>query len=491
MKHFSVLLRTVLVLGGLLATIMTMRAAEAGRAVDLRTAFPAAGARNIPVDTPLRMTFAATPSVGEGKVQVFDAADGSLVATVDVAAKVAVKTIGGLPNFNYTPVIVTERTAEIFLPNSVLAYGKAYTVTVDAAAFVVEGQPSASVAKDAWRFTTKSAPPSAGAARLTVATDGTGDFCTVQGAIDFLPAGNTTPTTIFIRNGTYRELIFWEGKHAITLRGEDRKKTIIAYANNERFNPGGGNPFAGTAPDPAKQPLVGGAIYRRGVLLALRANDLTITNLTIRNTTPYGGSQAEAIILNGSPTARATIREVDLYSFQDTLQINGQAYITQSYIEGDVDFMWGTGPCFFEDCTVRSVRSNAYYTQIRNPGTNRGYVYYRCTFDGTPGVTGNMLSRVAPGRFPHSELVLIDCTLTESVNPIAWQIDGLTRDAPEPAFPDLHFWEFNSRRPDGTPVDTSKRRAASRVLKEPADAELVAKYRDPAFVLGGWNPRAK
>jgi len=36
-----------------------------------------------------------------------------------------------------------------------------------------------------------------------VAADGSGDFATVQGAVDFLPANSTTHTLLAIRNGTY------------------------------------------------------------------------------------------------------------------------------------------------------------------------------------------------------------------------------------------------------------------------------------------------
>ncbi|MEO7414668.1 MAG: pectinesterase family protein [Opitutaceae bacterium] len=457
----------------------------------LRSAFPAAGAKNVNPDTPLRLTFKAPPIVGVGKIQVFDTANNTLIEAIDVAVPVASKTIGGLPDFKYTPVIVTGNVAEIFLKNHALDYGHSYYVTADAGVFKSGAEPSASIqGSEAWRFTTKPVPPAAGATRLTIAADGTGDFSTVQAAIDFIPEGNTTPTTLFIRKGTYRELIFWEGKHAITLLGEDRKQTIIAYANNERFNLAGGNPFAGAAPDPSTQPRVRGNIYRRGVLLVHRANDLAIANLTVRNTTPQGGSQAEAIILNGTPEAHAILKDLDLYSFQDTLQVNGQAYITGCYIEGDVDFIWGTGPCFFEDCIARSVRSRTCYTQIRNRAPNHGYVFYRCTFDGAPGVTGNLLSRVQPSRFPNSEVVLLDCVLGPSVSPIAWQLDGLPQNEPAPSYPDLHYWEFNSRDLAGKPVDASGRLPISRQLTQPADAETLANYRNPEFVLGGWNPKS-
>jgi pectinesterase len=131
------------------------------------------------------------------------------------------------------------------------------------------------------------------------------------------------------------------------------------------------------------------------------------------------------------------------------------------------------------------LRSGAYYTQVRNPPTNHGYVYSHCTFDGAPGVTGNFFSRIAPTRFPASEVVLLDCTLSRAVGPVAWQFQGAGDTSR------IHFWEFNSRDAAGKPIDASKRLAGSRQLQEPADGATIANYRNPAFVLGGdWNPHA-
>lgn len=319
-------------------------------ALNRKSFFPAAGARNICPDTPLRITFATAPALGSsGKIKVFDGADNKLVDSIDVSTRTATKTIGGLDNFKYYPVIISGTEVSIYLKNGALAYNKTYFVTIDAGVFRDRAGGYDGISQPGvWRFTTKTAAPAAGTARLTVASDGTGDFCTVQGALDFIPEGNTRPTTIFLRKGTYSEIVFFSNKHAVTLLGEDRRQTVIAYPNNAVFNSAGGNPFAGTAPNPSAEPRVGGNIYRRGVFLAHGVNDLVIADLTIRNSTPQGSSQAEAIILNGTPSAHAILKEVDLYGYQDTLQINGQAYVSNCYIEGDVDFMWGTGPCFFE-----------------------------------------------------------------------------------------------------------------------------------------------
>jgi len=447
--------------------------------------YPATAAKSVCPDTPLRITFTSAPIVGAGQIQVFDASTDALVESTDVAVPIRSKSIGGLPNFNYYPIIISDRVASIYLSHA-LAYGKTYYIKISPGAFKDAGDhPFAGFNESkAWRFATKAQAPLAGARRITVAADGSKDFATVQGAIDFVPEGNTAPTTIFIHKGTYEGIIFFTAKNNLTILGEDRKQTIIAYANNDRFNHNaGGNPFAPGAAAPGTVPARTGAVYRRGLLLAHRVNDLTIANLTLHNTTPQGGSQAEAIILNGTQTARAIITNVDLYSFQDTLQINGQAYVSNCYLEGDVDFMWGTGPCFFENCHARALRSNAYYTQIRNPATNHGFVYKNCVFDGAPGVSGNFLSRIAPARFPYSEVVLLDCELSDAVGEIAWRLDQSDE------APNIHFWEYKSHNRAAALVDTSRRLAISKQLKLPDDKETIANYGDPKFVLGGqWTP---
>jgi pectin methylesterase-like acyl-CoA thioesterase len=433
------------------------------------TIFPAAGARDVCADTPLRISFSAPPAVGEGKIKVLDASDNSLVQSVDVTAKTATQSIGGLPHYQYYPLIISGNDATIYLSNGSLAYGKSYYVMIDAGAFRNASGPYSGISgRTDWKFSTKAMPPAAGTSKLNVAADGSGDFCTVQGAIDFVPDGNTARTTILLRKGTYIELIYLANKHALTFTGEDRTKSVISYANNAKFNPASDK-----------------ATYHRGVFLAAGCRDLVINNLTIRDTTPRGGTQAEALILNGNTESKAIIANVDLYSFQDTLQFNCQTYICDSYIEGDVDFMWGKGPCFFENCHCYGTRSKAYYTQIRNPETNHGFVYHRCTFDGPDGVTGMYLSRIAPAVYPHSEVVLMDCVVGSAVSPVAWLLNVSAKSTTAPtAAPDVHFWEYNSHAAAGRPVDVSKRLGVSRQLKSPDDAELIADYSKPSFVLG-------
>ena len=56
----------------------------------------------------------------------------------------------------------------------------------------------------------------------------------------------------------------------------------------------------------------------------------------------------------------------------------------------------------------------------------------------------------------------------------------------------VHFWEYHSHDAAGQPVDVSRRLPGSRQLAQPADAELIANYSTPSFVLGhDWNPKLR
>jgi pectin methylesterase-like acyl-CoA thioesterase len=479
----------------LLACAFLVSGLIVGRAsAAVQSMYPVNGAADACTDTQLRLTFDASPTIGTtGKIELFDAANDQLVETIDVAnvarprpratsaataaasaptttptttraarppLPVAQKTVGGTA-FTYYPVRVDGNVAEIEFA-APLAYGKAYYVKIAPGVFKENGEASAGVTDAAaWRFTVRPEPAATGKTRIVVAPDASGDFNTVQGAIDAVPAGNTTPTTIFIKKGHYTDLVNFAGKHALTFLGEDRKQTVLQYANNANFNSGPGD---------------------RGVFNVRDARDLTMANLTVRNLTPINGSQAETILIRGKADARTLITNCDFYSTQDTVQVSGQAYFSDCYIEGTVDFIWGSGAAFFENCTIRAMRTPGYYTQVRNRGDARGFVFYRCTFDGAPGVERNVFARIRPSAYGESECVLIECKLGPAVSPRGFLLEGAV-----PEVPNTRFYEYASTDLDGKSADVSQR-VQSRQLKLPEDAELIKNYSSATWVLGGWTP---
>ncbi|MCS0630786.1 pectinesterase family protein [Telluria mixta] len=477
------------------------------------TQLPPNGATNVNPDTHLVLRFASPPTIGHaGRIRIYDAADDRLVDELDMgipagpteraagpyppylatpyeydgprrsnadtkpgtpsapgvapaAGNYQLTIIGGFTDgFHFHPVIVHGNAATIYPHHDLLRYGKTYYVRIDPGVLTMADGSFEGV-RD-WRFTTKARAPAADARRVTVAADGSGDFDTVQGALDWVPDRHTGRVTVFVKNGDYEEIVYARNKHDVTVRGESREGVRIHYANNEVFNPHppnvGTNELPGTFPS------------RRAAFALDHVHDMVLDNLTIATT---ANGQAEGLLLNGE---RTIVRDVTVEGAGDALQTNGSAYFENIRLTGTGDTILGRGPAYFRHCDITS---RGAFMWIRNTQANHGNVFDRCTFHATGGET--VLARLPDNKgrnYPYAEAVLLDATLT-GIAPEGWgPVDG---DASH-----VRFWEFNSRAADGKPVDVGKRHPASRQLDRDRDADTIAHYRDPAWVLGGWTPHS-
>ncbi len=429
---------------------------------------PANGATSVNVDTPLSITFDRAPVAGiTGRIRIFKAADDTVVDTINLGSSLQQRTVGTNSTlYNFIPVTVSGNTATVYVHGGVLTTGQTYYATIEQSAIVDStGASFTGIAdKNAWRFTTKAAGPG-NATALTVAADGSGDFTTVQGAIDSVPAGNTQRVVITVKKGNYTELVYIGATRPfLTIRGEDRATTIVGYQNNNNLN---------------------GTTATRAAF-GIAANDTILETITIKNPTPQGGSQAEAVFTGA---LRVMLNRVNLLSRQDTLLTNtGTAFITDSYIEGNTDFMWGTAATYFQRCELKALDTGAategYYTQVRNGATSFGNVYVDCKLTAADGVVGRStyyLGRIDPGtgNFPFSQCLYLNCAMGAHISPAGWQLNNATSSAT------VQDWEYKSTDLNGATLNVSKRHASSRQL---SDSEAVL-WRNPAFVLGGWNPQ--
>lgn len=477
--------------------------------------FPRDEAVNVNPDTHLKLTFMEKPVLGEsGRIRIYDAADDRLVDVLDLSVpsgptaptpspsatytpvpyeyvsgnftnantkagtpsgealptsnEYQLTIIGGFTDaFHFYPVIIHDNTATIYPHNNLLEYNKTYYVQIDPGVFTLkEGSFSGITGKNGWRFTTKKAPPASGSDLLVVDADGMGDFSTVQGAMDFIPDSHPGRVTVFVRNGMYEEIVYFRNKTNITILGEDRKRVVIFYENNEIFNPHPVNIKTNEVP--------GTFPSRRAVFASDNSNGIHLSNLTIKNTS-YG--QAEGLLHNGKEFIAS---HVTIIGSGDALQSNGSAYYTDCHIVGDGDTILGRGPAFFNRCELNSYGP---YMWIRNTDASHGNVFVNCLFR-TRGDGNTVLARNPTNggkKYPYSEAVLIDCLLS-GISPVGWgDIGG---DASN-----IRYWEYNSRNlSDGAPVDSGRRHPASRRLTMEKDAAIIADYRNPAYVLGGWVP---
>jgi pectin methylesterase-like acyl-CoA thioesterase len=488
-----------------------------GSSTKAQTLFPRDGATMVNPDVQLKLTFKSAPRIGtSGRIRILEASTGAVVDTLDMnippgptrpvdpairaknylafpypyARKTrptnrntkpgtpsagAVPTsdqyqltiIGGFTDgFHFYPITVDGNTATIHPHHDLLEYGKSYYVEIDADVLQVDNNEFKGIASNTWRFTTKplSKAPRPNTKSLIVSADGTGDFNTVQAALDFVPDHLKRRTTVNIRNGLYEEIVYARNKENITLIGESREKTIVRYANNEVFNPHPAN--IRTNPEPGTFPS------RRAAVAIDNCNDIHIVNMTLQ-TTAFG--QAEGLLITGE---RNILSNVTVIGSGDALQANGRIYMVDSTIDGAGDTILGRGTLFCERCTIKS---SSVMMWPRNHENVHGNVFKNSTFIGTRAPTTIARSpRNERFTYPYAEVVLLNSTLN-NIAPEGWS------DADRGG--SVRFWEYNSRNPDGSPVDVSKRVPWSRQLDRVKDAKLIADYSRPSFVLAGWEPK--
>jgi pectin methylesterase-like acyl-CoA thioesterase len=149
---------------------------------------------------------------------------------------------------------------------------------------------------------------------------------------------------------------------------------------------------------------------------------------------------------------------------------NCTAFVTDSYLEGDTDFMWGQASVYFQRCELKAVNPG-FYVQARNPQTSKGFVYVDCKLTGTAAAAGTFLARAdpTPGNFPYSQVVYINCAMDTHIPAAGWKLDNATTSST------VQFWEYKSTDLNGALLDVSSRLSSSKQI----DAATAVQYRDP------------
>jgi len=417
--------------------------------------FPPPNGQNLCPDPPLKITFSGAPTLGSsGRIRVFNSG-GTSVATVDMAAASVSQTIGGMAFTVSRPVYVDGNTVSVTLPPKALAYGMTYYVNVESGAITAPGGAFSITDTSTWRFTTMAAAPS-DRSTLSVALNGAGSFCSVQGAFDLIPANNTAAVTVTVGTGIYHEIIYLSRKSTITLQGQDRNGTVISGTNNNNLNP---------------------STRGRALFGVDNVSNMVFRNLTIKNLTPQGGSQAEALRLGACD--RCVVRDATIISLQDTLLWDGKIYANNCLIQGNVDFIWGGGAAYFVNSEIRTIGRAGYIVQARNPASTYGYVFVDSKITADSGITGNVLARIDAGVYPASHVAYINCQMSGAISSAGWLVTGSATSS-------LRFWEYKSVDASGNAINVGSRLSGSRQL---SDSE-AAMMRDPSVVLAGWTPPA-
>lgn len=287
-------------------------------------------------------------------------------------------------------------------------YSKIILLTIYSLSFTIIYAQQTST-DTAWKlkYYKKDTIPPAYPKYLTVAQDGSGDYTTIQGAVNAVRDLSQEPVTIFIKKGIYPEkLIIPSWKEKISLVGEDKENTIITnndYSGKE--NPGGKDAFGRSK----------FSTYTSYTVL-VQGNDFTAENLTIENTAGRVG-QAVALHIEAD---RCVIKNCKLLGKQDTLYVataNSRQYYKDCYIEGTTDFIFGEATVVFENCTIKSLTNSYITAAATSPQQKYGFVFLNCHLIAAADVTKIYLGR--PWR-PYAKTVFINTKMDSPVAPAGW-----------------------------------------------------------------------
>jgi pectinesterase len=294
---------------------------------------------------------------------------------------------------------------------------------------------------------------------LTVAADVSGDFKTVQAAIDALPEHATTRVTIYLKPGIYKErLLFPKEKPFVTLLGDDAAKTVITF-NNTHNTLGPDGKILSTS---------------KSASVFIYGSDFLAKNVTFENSAgPVG--QALAINIYGD---RAIFLNCRFLGWQDTVMTNrNRQYFRDCYISGHVDFIFGAATVFFENCEIHCRNKGSITAASTTQPAPYGYVFDHCKITSEAPAGSVVLGR--PWR-PYGATIFLDTEMADCIKPEGWDDWG------EANQKTARYAEYNSSGPGAAP---DKRAAWTRQL----DAD-EAKAITIESVLAGkdnWDPEVE
>lgn len=295
---------------------------------------------------------------------------------------------------------------------------------------------------------------------LVVSRDGTGQFRTVNEAVEVCRAFMEYHKVIYVKNGVYKEkVIIPSWLTNIEVCGESVENTIITYDDHANI---------------FYAPTGKGMGTFRTYTVKVEGSDITFKNITIENNAAKLG-QAVALHTEGD---RLVFINCRLLGNQDTIYTGvgeTRIYFKDCYIEGTTDFIFGPSTAWFEGCTIHS-KQDSYVTAASTPqGVAYGYVFNHCKLTAAEGVTKVYLGR--PWR-PYAYTLFMNCELGGHILPTGWHNWGKTSNEQT-----ARYCEYDNT---GVGAATAQRAAWSKQLtkKEAAQVTLenVFKRND------GWMP---
>lgn len=298
---------------------------------------------------------------------------------------------------------------------------------------------------------------------IVVARDGSGQFRTIDEALDVCRAFMEYHKVIYVKKGVYKEkLIIPSFLTNIEICGEDRDNTIITYddhANikNEQLP---NNHKLGTF---------------RTYTMKIEGCDITLKNITIENNAARLG-QAVALHTEGD---RLKFINCRFLGNQDTIYTGvagTRLYFVDCYIEGTTDFIFGPSIAWFENCLIKN-KTNSYVTAASTPAEQKyGYIFNNCKIIADEGVTKCYLGR--PWR-PYAYTLFMNCELGKHIRPVGWHNWGKKENETT-----ARYLEYNNT---GDGANTAERCPWSKQLTKKEAAKIT--MQEVFSIKSDWNPQ--
>jgi hypothetical protein len=360
-------------------------------------------------------------------------ANGSIVLTFDEAVKAGT----GSCTLNGTALTATYGSKTVSFAYSKLAYNSNYTFVVPSGA--IADKSGNAFAGITLNLHTMNRPvPAAKLFDAVIAKDGSGDYTTIQAAIDAAPAGRAIPWLIFVKNGTYSGHVdIPSTKPYINLIGQSRDSVIISAAR-----------LSGASSDSA-------TVYSvdPGASVVVKAANCYFENICFENKYGYDHNTGPQALALYTTNDRVILNNCWLRSYQDTYltaygNVAYRHYLKNCRIEGAVDFIYGGGDVYFDKCTIFCKRSSGGYivAPSHQTGTKWGYVFSNCTIDGTDASYTTYLGRPWSNR-PMTSFFNTTCKI--NIYPAGWYYKM-------GAIPAI-FADYNSVDANGFALDLTQR----------------------------------
>ncbi|MDE6690263.1 MAG: pectin esterase [Prevotella sp.] len=294
---------------------------------------------------------------------------------------------------------------------------------------------------------------------IVVARDGTGEFRTIDEAIEVCRAFMDYHKVIFVKKGIYKEkLIVPQWLQNIEICGEDRDATIITYDDHANIKTAERSNGMGTF---------------RTYTLKIEGNDITLKNITIENNAARLG-QAVALHTEGDRLKFINCRFLGNQDTVYTGMAGTRLYFLDCYIEGTTDFIFGPSIVWFEHCDIYC-KANSYITAASTPqNVAYGYIFNNCTITVAADVQQVYLGR--PWR-DYAYTLFMHCQLPGQIRPQGWHHWQKEREQT------ARYLEFENT---GDGAATDKRVEWSRQLSK-KEAQQITKER--VFSINDqWNP---